>query len=67
MNPFGGGVANLGQSVGGVNNYSNNNNNANMSGGGGGGVVKPGDWRCSACNENNFASRQNCFKCRAAR
>jgi hypothetical protein len=65
-NPFGG-VANLGQSVGGVNNYSNNNNNANMSGGGGGGVVKPGDWRCSACNENNFASRQNCFKCRAAR
>eukprot|EP00029_Vermamoeba_vermiformis_P005575 TRINITY_DN1976_c0_g1_i2.p1 TRINITY_DN1976_c0_g1~~TRINITY_DN1976_c0_g1_i2.p1 ORF type:complete len:278 (-),score=25.86 TRINITY_DN1976_c0_g1_i2:478-1311(-) len=60
-NPFGG-VANLGQSVGGVN--TNNTNNVNMNGGGG---VKPGDWRCSACNENNFASRTSCFKCRASK
>ena len=25
--------------------------------------AKPGDWTCSACNCNNFASRNKCFKC----
>ena len=25
--------------------------------------VRPGDWNCSACGVNNFASRVKCFKC----
>ncbi|KAK3869105.1 hypothetical protein Pcinc_025562 [Petrolisthes cinctipes] len=27
--------------------------------------VKPGDWECTSCQFNNFASRTACFKCRA--
>eukprot|EP00756_Hemistasia_phaeocysticola_P020465 Hpha_TRINITY_DN15719_c2_g1::TRINITY_DN15719_c2_g1_i10::g.36814::m.36814 len=34
-------------------------------GGGGGGNTRPGDWTCSACGANCFASRQTCFKCNA--
>jgi len=26
-------------------------------------AIKPGDWRCSNCNENNFAKRDTCRKC----
>ncbi|KAF7843283.1 putative RNA-binding protein C17H9.04c-like [Senna tora] len=43
------------------------------SGGGGGGGTRPGwksgDWICnrSGCNEHNFASRTECFKCSAPR
>jgi len=25
--------------------------------------MKPGDWKCSSCNDVNFASRNNCRKC----
>ena len=25
--------------------------------------MKPGDWRCAACSEHNFASRSECFRC----
>ncbi|KAI8146123.1 hypothetical protein BJV82DRAFT_655020 [Fennellomyces sp. T-0311] len=28
---------------------------------------RPGDWDCPECGVNNFASRQECFKCQAAR
>uniref|UniRef100_M8CIE7 Uncharacterized protein n=1 Tax=Aegilops tauschii TaxID=37682 RepID=M8CIE7_AEGTA len=49
---------------------------ANFGGRGGGGSsfgtgfgagsdVRPGDW--SGCNEHNFASRQECFRCNAPR
>ena len=34
-------------------------------GGGGGGDVKPGDWTCSSCSANVFASKNACFKCGA--
>jgi hypothetical protein len=30
-------------------------------------VQKPGDWQCQACGAMCFASRQECFKCRAPR
>lgn len=30
----------------------------------GGGGMRPGDWRCSDCNEHNFASRHECRNCR---
>lgn len=42
----------------------------NSSGGAGGGSMggsrekKPGDWDCPSCNQNNFASRRQCFKCK---
>lgn len=26
---------------------------------------RPGDWKCSACGQDNFASRTECFKCSA--
>ena len=26
--------------------------------------VRPGDWNCPSCNAHNFASRNECFKCR---
>ena len=29
--------------------------------------IKPGDWRCSQCNENNFAKRDSCRKCHTAK
>ncbi|GMI09086.1 hypothetical protein TrVE_jg12394 [Triparma verrucosa] len=35
--------------------------------GGGGGDSKAGDWTCPKCRVNNFASRQKCFKCNAAK
>ncbi|KAI7860004.1 hypothetical protein BDC45DRAFT_601488 [Circinella umbellata] len=28
---------------------------------------RPGDWDCPECGINNFASREECFKCQAAR
>jgi len=31
------------------------------------GEYKPGDWVCKLCNEHNFANRQTCFKCSAAK
>jgi len=30
-------------------------------------IKKPGDWICKACNELNFAKRQECHKCEAPR
>ncbi len=35
--------------------------------GGGNQTVKPGDWECGDCGGNNFARRNECFKCRAPR
>ena len=29
--------------------------------------MKPGDWRCTACNSHNFARRQSCYGCAASR
>ena len=29
------------------------------------GSVKPGDWKCSQCNVNNFARRDSCYRCQA--
>ncbi|PKA53776.1 DNA primase large subunit [Apostasia shenzhenica] len=44
----------------------------NHAGGGGGGGIpgwKSGDWLCTwyGCNEHNFASRAECFRCNAPR
>ena len=36
-------------------------------GGRGGGNVRDGDWPCSKCGVNNFASRSECFKCHASK
>mmetsp|Transcript_107254 Transcript_107254/g.169341 ORF Transcript_107254/g.169341 Transcript_107254/m.169341 type:complete len:218 (-) Transcript_107254:113-766(-) len=33
----------------------------------GGQEVRPGDWECRECGINNFASRDECFKCQAAK
>ncbi|XP_059619224.1 ATP-dependent RNA helicase vasa [Phlebotomus argentipes] len=32
-------------------------------GGGGARASRPGDWNCSGCGKNNFASRNECFSC----
>ncbi len=32
-------------------------------GGAGGPEAKPGDWKCEGCGVNNFARRQECFRC----
>jgi rubredoxin len=53
-----------GGGYGGGDNFSSFNNRG---GGGRGGEYRPGDWPCPACNANNFASRDACFKCHAPR
>ncbi len=34
---------------------------------GGAAPAAPGDWACASCGENNFARRNECFKCSAVR
>ncbi|KAI8381291.1 uncharacterized protein BYT42DRAFT_565996 [Radiomyces spectabilis] len=47
--------------------YRGGRGGSSSGGGGGYGTPKEGDWTCEGCGANNFARRNECFKCQARR
>ncbi|KAI7862284.1 hypothetical protein BDF14DRAFT_1857652 [Spinellus fusiger] len=63
----GGGFSDRGRGRGGYGGSSGGGGSGGGGGYGGSAPPKEGDWTCEGCSANNFARRNECFKCHARR